>query len=254
MKNVARQLLVFLALLAAPYPAILADTLELTDGQLIDGSFVGGTRNSLRFQIDGRVEVFPIDAVLALTFSNSGPVARASAYPAQNGTVPAERSIGERIEVPAGTRLVVRLVDGISSDEDSAGSRFTAVLDSNLEIRGRVVAPRGSTVYGRLSSARRGGRVAGTAQLQLELTDVVIDDYAYPIVTGEFEVQGRSQGTAKKTLGGAVLGALIDGGDGAKKGAAAGFGLSLLTKGKQLSIPHGTLIVFRLRQPLTVAS
>ena len=80
----------------------------------------------------------------------------------------------------------------------------------------------------------------------------MIDDYAHPIVTGEFEVQGRSQGTVKKTLGGAVLGALIDGGDGAKKGAAAGFGLSLLTKGKQVTIPDGTLIVFRLHQPLTV--
>ncbi len=46
----------------------------------------------------------------------------------------------------------------------------------------------------------------------------------------------------------------VRGGDGAKKGAAAGFGLSLLTKGKLVTIPDGTLIVFRLHQPLTVDS
>ena len=32
----------------------------------------------------------------------------------------------------------------------------------------------------------------------------------------------------------------------------AGFGLSLLTEGKQVSIPEGTLIVFRLRQPFAI--
>ena len=80
----------------------------------------------------------------------------------------------------------------------------------------------------------------------------MINDYRYPIVTAEYKVQGRSQGTAKKTLGGAALGALIDGSDGAKKGAVAGFGLSLLSKGKQVSIPAGTLIDFRLQQPLTL--
>ncbi len=88
--------------------------------------------------------------------------------------------------------------------------------------------------------------------MQLELTDIVINDHRYPIITDEYEIQGRSQGTAKKTLGGAVLGALIDGSDGAKKGAAAGLGLSLLSKGKQVSISSGTLIDFRLQQPLTL--
>ena len=100
MKNVARQLLVGLALVAAPFSAALADTLERTDGQLVKGSFMGGTRNSIRFQIDGRVEVIPLDEVLALTFSNPGPVARGSTYPATNRAPSAGRDVRDAPRFP----------------------------------------------------------------------------------------------------------------------------------------------------------
>ena len=73
----------------------------------------------------------------------------------------------------------------------------TAMLEGNLKANGRVVAPKGSRVYGRLTSAKKGGRAFGKAQLQLELTDIQIDDQLQPIITGEYEVRGRSQGTAK---------------------------------------------------------
>ena len=39
--------------------------------------------------------------------------------------------------------------------------------------------------------------------------------------------------------------------DGAKKGALAGFGASLLIPGKQAKIPAGTLIEFRLHHSFT---
>ncbi len=80
----------------------------------------------------------------------------------------------------------------------------------------------------------------------------MINDQLHPIITGEYELTGKSQGTLKKTAVGAVLGALIDGDDGAKKGAAAGLGLSLISKGNQVSLAEGTLIEFRLQQPLTM--
>ena len=90
--------------------------------------------------------------------------------------------------------------------------------------------------------------------VKLELTDLLLDDQLVPILTDEYEVQGRSQGTLRNTGVGALLGAVLDGGDGAKKGAAVGFGYSLLSRGKQIAIPAGTLIEFRLQQPLTIYS
>ena len=251
MKNAACYFLVAMALMALLSPTVQADTLELKDGRLLEGTYVGGTSSTLRVQVEDRVEVIPIREVLALTFSGTGPSASRPASTSRR-TVSANPPTNRTIRVPAGTRLLVRLAENLNSKEDTAGSRFTAILEANLEVNGRVVAPEGSTVYGRLTAAKRAGRAFGKAELHLELTDIMINDYRYPIVTAEYEVQGRSQGTAKKTLGGAALGALIDGSDGAKKGAAAGFGLSLLSKGKQVSIPSGTLIDFRLQQPLTL--
>ena len=253
MKNAGRYVLVVTALMALVNPAGLADTLELKDGRLLEGNYMGGTRTTLRFQIGDEVEVIPTRDVLALTLTGSGVASSTGSNSAPSSATDFSQGLrGGSITVPAGTRLLVRLVDSIDSKNDRAGARFTTVLEAPLEVNGRQVAPTGTKVYGRLTDARRGGRVSGRAELQLELTDVVINDHRYPIITEEYELQGRSQGTAKKTLGGAALGALIGGSDGAKKGAAAGFGLSLLTKGKQLSIPSGTLIYFRLQQPLAI--
>ena len=92
------------------------------------------------------------------------------------------------IEVPAGTGLLVSLVEGINSKHDGAGSRFTAILEADLVVNGHVVAPKGSEVYGRLTSAKRGGRAFGRAELHLELTDLSLDGQRHPIGTDTEEV------------------------------------------------------------------
>ena len=250
MKNAGYYFVMVMALVTLRSPMVLADTLELRDGRLIEGTYAGGTSNTLRIQIEDRVEVIPIQEVLALTI-DSGSYSSGPASGSQKSAADRRFDTGN-INVRAGTHLLVRLSDNLNSGEDGTGGRFTAILETNLTVDGRLVAPKGSTVYGRLASTQRGGRTFGKARLELELTDIVINEERYPIITSDYEVQGRSQGTVTKTLGGAVLGALIDGSDGAKTGAAAGLGLSLLTRGKQVSIPAGTLIDFRLQQPLTV--
>ena len=99
----------------------------------------------------------------------------------------------------------------------------------------------------------------GSSQLTLELTDIVVRGTAYPILTSDYEVKGKGEGssTAKKVVGGAGLGALIGGiagggkgaGIGAAAGGALGTGGAASKKGQQLSIPSETLLEFRLQQP-----
>lgn len=76
-----------------------------------------------------------------------------------------------------------------------------------------VVAPRGSTVYGRLAQAKSAGNVSGGAELTLELTEIVINGRAYPLLTSTYRVasQGHGSKNAKKVVGGTGLGALIGG-------------------------------------------
>ena len=166
---------------------------------------------------------------------------------------------GNAVTVPAGTRILIRMVDSIDSSKQKAGDRFTASLETNLQVNGVTVAPRGATVYGRLATAESAGRMKGSSELGLELTDIVIKGTAYPLLTSTYEVKGQGEGgkTAKKVVGGAGLGALIGGiagggkgaGIGALAGAGAGTAVAASKKGKQLSIPSETLLEFRLQQP-----
>jgi len=167
-----------------------------------------------------------------------------------------------RVTVPAGTRLLIRTIDALDSSKQKAGYRFTASLETNLQAEDMVVAPRSSTVYGRLAEASSAGRMSGSSQLTLELTDIVINGTAYPLLTSTFEVKGKGEGkkTAGKVIGGTGLGALIGGiagggtgaAIGALAGAAGGTALAGSKKGEQLQIPSESLLEFRLEQPVSL--
>jgi hypothetical protein len=168
----------------------------------------------------------------------------------------------KKVTVPAGMRILIRTVDAIDSSKQKTGFRFTASLETNLQVETTVVAPRGSTVYGRLAQASSAGRMSGSSELTLELTDIVINGTAYPLLTSTYEVKGKGEGgnTAKKVVGGAGLGALVGGiagggkgaGIGAAAGAAGGTAVAASKKGQQLQIPSETLLEFRLQQPVSL--
>ncbi len=176
-------------------------------------------------------------------------------------TAPAPQTV-KRITVPAGTRILARTSDSIDTSKQKAGFRFTATLETNLMAEDMVVAPRGTELKGQLASASSAGRMKGSSELTLELTDIVINGTAYPLLTSTYEIKGKGEGsnTAKKVIGGAGLGALIGGIAGGGKGAAIGAGagaaggtiLAGAKKGEQLVIPSESLIEFRLQQPVAL--
>ena len=170
---------------------------------------------------------------------------------------------GNFISVPAGTRILVRLSETLSSTNQRAGARFTGRLDTNLMAQGVVAAPRGTTVHGQLVSAQAAGRMAGGSELALELTDIVINDTAHPIMTNTYQLQGQGAGgrTARNVAGGAglgsAIGAIAGGGRGAAIGAAAGGGLGTARAaggggGQQVGLTQGTMLEFRLQHPTSL--
>jgi hypothetical protein len=172
--------------------------------------------------------------------------------------LPAQRK--QKITVPAGTRILIRMIDSIDTNKQKTGDRFTASLETNLQTGDVVVAPRGSMVHGRLAQASSAGKMSGSSQLTLELTDIVINGTAYPLLTSTYEIKGKGEGkkTAGKVVGGAGLGALIGGiagggkgaGIGALVGAVGGTAIAASKKGEQLQIPSESLLEFRIEQPV----
>src|SRR5258708_10383343 len=111
------------------------------------------------------------------------------------------------VNVPAGTSLLIRMKDTVDSSKNPVGYRFTGTLETNLQVGGVIFAPAGTTVHGRLSQSKEAGRVGGSSELQLELTDIIIGGSAYPALSRNYEVKGISSGkkNAKRALRGAVL-------------------------------------------------
>lgn len=169
---------------------------------------------------------------------------------------------GRWITVPAGTRLLIRLSDTLTSARHTAGSLFGGVLDTNVNAQGNVVAPRGTPVHGRIASASSAGSMRGSSQLTLELTDIVINGTANPIVTDSLQWQGQgSGGSTARNIGvgaglGSAIGAVAGRGRGAAIGGLAGGALgtarSAGNQGQQIGLSQGTLLEFRLMQPASL--
>lgn len=123
------------------------------------------------------------------------------------------------ITVPAGTAMMVKTSDRVSSD-DKPGRRFGATLEANLLAGDEVVAKAGSQVYGQVVSSKEVGRgiVAQHSDLVLSLTDINIEGTMYPIQTGSFSEKSTS----------------------------------VILKRRSVVVPSGSLLEFRLTQPLTV--
>jgi hypothetical protein len=232
--------LIVLAALSSP-----ADVLELKGGKTLNGKYVGGTTSTIRFETSQGVQVIGTGQVLALTFTGGG------AAPAGR-TAPA-RPAASSVTVPAGTTLLVRMVDPVSS-RDPQGKRFTTTLDADLAVNGVVVARAGTKVYGRIQSAEQARRFTGQSTLDLRLTEIALGPTLVPIMTSGYTDAGARSGgkTARGAGAGAAIGAIADGGSGAAKGAAIGAVASGLKKGETLTVSPGALLEFRLQQPISV--
>ncbi|MGA3292661.1 MAG: hypothetical protein ABSE45_01620 [Candidatus Acidiferrales bacterium] len=275
-----------------------ADTLELKNGQIIQGQFVGGSPLNIRFRVNGQEQVFPTKDVLNIGFSattdssNAAPAGETAAVssfsaapppataaapapdaapaasapaatpaPQQSAEAQTTAPATQAVTIPAGTSVLVRMIDGVDSSTNKIGDPFRASLESALVVGNIVVAPKGADVYGKLSQAQEAGKISGSAQLTLELTGIRINGNIVPVDSTDYDVAGKGRGTqsAERIGGGAVIGTIIGaiagGGKGAVIGGAVGAGagtaVQVVTHGDQVRIPSETLLEFKFEHDVT---
>jgi hypothetical protein len=227
-----------------------ADVLELKNGKTLNGKYVGGTAGTVRFETTAGVQVIETAQTIALTFT--APAATPSA-PAKASPAPAAAAQSTAMTLPAGTMLLVRMVDSVSS-QNSAGSTFTTKLEYDLAAGGNSVIKAGTLIYGKVQSSTQARRAVGKSTIDLRLTQMVVNGKPLPIATSGYKEAGEAsvKKAARGAAGGAAIGAIVDGGDGAGKGAAIGATASLLKKGETVTVPPGVLLEFNLTQPVTI--
>ena len=168
----------------------------------------------------------------------------------------------QKVTIPSGTTLAVRLVDAIDSETATQGQTFRATLNSPLAVDGDTAIPSGYDVEGHVVTVQSAGKFAGQSLLVLQLDRIEAAGKYYNVQTDQYKKQGSSRGknTAEKVGAGAgigaIIGAIAGGGKGAAIGAAAGGGLGAgaqaVTHGQQIKLPSETILSFTLQAPLTV--
>jgi hypothetical protein len=168
-----------------------------------------------------------------------------------------------RVVLAAGTRLIVRIGETISSAHQQIGDTFIATLEQPLVIDGFIICERGSRVIGKVTQATPAGRAGGQSHLGIELTRLNTSDRQRVDIRTETYTRDGSGSTGSDlakigagTAIGAAIGAIAGGGKGAAigagAGAAAGTGAVLIANGKSVEVPVESRVTFRVKDPVTI--
>ena len=204
MNTIIKQV-VLLAVLMSLAATGFSDTLVLKSGETITGYYEGGTARVIRFRTEDGLKEYDLLSVTLIQFGDE-PVSVAGEPKepepvtpkpvtmdepavrlrtrAEGPVVPRSTSAAEgAYTVPTGSVLLVRMIDSIDSEVDRVGQTFTATLADPLVVEGVEVAARGSDLRGRITEVEGAGRVRGSAELRLELTQIVVNGIPYALTT-----------------------------------------------------------------------
>lgn len=173
-----------------------------------------------------------------------------------------EPKLPERVEIPAGTEVPIRLIDSLSSESSNRDQLWRGTVNGDIIVDDRVVIPSGSSVEGRIVDVKKSTHYTGAAQLTLALNRVTFGGRSYAVASDQWTRKGAARGgnTAKKVGAGAAVGAALGGIFGGGKGAAigaaagagAGAGANTITKGQKVELDSESLIIFRLASGVSV--
>jgi hypothetical protein len=200
----------------------------------------------------------PSDVSVKATLSVSSDVSSSAPLAASTTSTNAP----EKIVVPYGTTLAVRLTESLSSELNEKGDTFLASLASPILVDDRVVIPEGAGIKGRVVDVQSAGRFSGRPAMIIEVTRLAFNGNSYDLRSNQYSKEGPSRSVrSAATIGGgaglgAILGGILGGGRGAAIGAmigaGAGTGVRAAGRGAVVQLPAESTFTFRLQAALTV--
>ena len=269
-----------------------ADTVTLRDGRVFNGNYLGGTPRQVRLDMGDRVETLDVGDIVRIEFGGPAAAPAAAPAPAPNrdqdrdpdrpimrrrddsavmqpdseaapapSPAQAQAAMGP-IQLPQGTNIVIRMIDGVDSETNKVGDTFAASLDEAVVIDNQTVIPRGTNATVKLVDAKESGKFTGRAEVALSLQFIRVNERNVELNTQTVSRVSDPRGprTAKVAGGtaavGAIIGAIAGGGKGAAVGAAAGgaagAGAQAITKGQRVKIPSETRLTFVLDNAVSI--
>jgi type IV secretion system protein VirB10 len=169
--------------------------------------------------------------------------------------------IAPDVTVPTGTRVLLQLVNDVSTKHAKDGDRVYLRTAAPVAVEGRVVIPRGSDVQGTITHTKPAGKVSGKGELYLRFDSLILpngvarDFHARP-PGEEGKVPGNGKAADARTVMmgtgmGATIGAITRG----LPGAAVGGGIGalagvLLSRNQDVVLRPGTHVEMVLDRDL----
>jgi hypothetical protein len=166
------------------------------------------------------------------------------------------------VTLPDNTAIHVTLNQAVTSDQNRPGDHFEATVSEPIVVADKTIIPKGAPVEGLVVDAHHSGRLMGRAHLQLALEALTVNGRTYDIRTSVHPKIGGKHKNRNLVLigggagGGALIGAIAAGGEGAliggPIGAGAGTAAAFITGKKNVRLPPETHLTFKLVEPLTI--
>lgn len=181
---------------------------------------------------------------------------KADSSRANSGASASKGAAAEAVTIPAGTVIVARLGETLSSKSSQTGQSFSATVAEPVTVEGKIVIEQGAAAHGSVVDAKSMGHFKGGALLEVRLTSITIGGKEQPVQTAA--VARSIKGKGKRSAGfigggagaGALIGALAGGGKGAAIGAAAGAGAgtagAAYTGNKDIVLPAEQALSFKV--------
>ena len=184
-------------------------------------------------------------------------------------------------DIPAGTHVLLRMVNSVSTRTATAGQQVYLLTASPIAAGGQILVPTGTYVQGTVADTKRSGRIKGRAEIALHL-DTLTFSSGKVVKIGAPQIDSVDSGnTGQKVEGkegaikqasskledtgriailagsGAAIGGFADGGwkgagIGGAAGGAVGLATTLLTRGREVDLRAGSTLDVIFDRPLTI--
>jgi hypothetical protein len=190
--------------------------------------------------------------LLALSTLHCPLAAQENAPPAQSDHIQPASSAEEheRVLLPAGTVISVRIADRVDSNHLHTGDLLTGIVDPSLIYNDRVLIPRGTEAHVRMAENKKGGHLHGKAEVELELIGLVMNGRKLEVESDTYQ-KGQGVLVAKvKAAGPASAGAGADMATGSGPGSGVSPVIAIFHAAK-VELPPDTRVKFTLTAPFT---
>jgi len=103
---------------------------------------------------------------------------------------------GERVQLPEGTQVRLRMLDSLSSADAVVGERFNLELEADLVILGKVIVARGAKAVGVVTAARPKGLMGKGGELEVVLESLAVGEQRVPLRSAGAHYGNDKGGTA----------------------------------------------------------